>query len=214
MKLFRLHLHYLTPPMRLLVACLFAFFIFSCQPKKTETQSKDSTATKPAKDEAAIIGEQSEADSLKGSVRARAYGTIGTAEIKIAYYSPAVRERIIWGGLVPFDKVWVTGAHSATSIECNQALIIGDKEIPAGKYAFFTVPGKKEWTIIINKNWRQHLTDSYDAKDDLVRVKIIPEVENKNQERLRYVIESESATQGEIVVYWEKLEISLPVRVK
>ncbi|NOS91559.1 MAG: DUF2911 domain-containing protein [Cyclobacteriaceae bacterium] len=200
--------------MCLFVACLFAVSILSCQLKKTETQSKDSTVTKPVKDEGAIIGEQPEADSLKGSVRARAFGTIGTAEIKIAYYSPAVRERIIWGGLVPFDKVWVTGAHSATNIEFNQTLLIGDKEVPAGKYAFFTIPGKKDWTIVINKNWRQHLTDSYDPKDDVVRVQVTPEIETKNQERLRYVIESESATQGEISVYWEKLEISLPIRVK
>ncbi|MCE2996396.1 MAG: DUF2911 domain-containing protein [Cyclobacteriaceae bacterium] len=200
--------------MRLLIACVFAVFIFSCQSKKTETLSKDSTATKPAKEEGAIIDEQSQADSLKGSVRARAFGTLGQAEIKMSYYSPAVRERIIWGGLVPFDKVWVTGAHSATSIEFNQTLIIGDKEVPAGKYAFFTIPGKKEWTIVINKNWRQHLTDSYDPKDDVVRVQVTPEIETKNQERLRYIIESQSATQGEVVVYWEKLKITLPIRVK
>ena len=199
--------------MRLLVACLIAVLVFSCQLKKTETQSKDSTTTKPVKEEGAIIGEQSEADALKGSVRARAIGTVGTTEIKIAYYSPAVRERIIWGGLVPFDKVWVTGAHSATNIEFNQTLIIGDKEVPAGKYAFFTIPGKKDWIVIINKNWRQHLTDSYDPKEDMVRVQVSPKIETKNQERLRYVIESESATQGEIVVYWEKLKISLPIRV-
>ncbi|MBI3219503.1 MAG: DUF2911 domain-containing protein [Bacteroidetes bacterium] len=200
--------------MRLLVACSIALLIFSCQSKKTETQSNDSTSAKPVKEEGAIINEQSEADSLKGSVRARAFGTIGAAEIKIAYYSPAVRERIIWGGLVPFDKVWVTGAHSATSIEFNQTLIMGDKEVLAGKYAFFTIPGKKDWIIVINKNWRQHLTDSYDSKDDVVRVQVAPEVVTNNQERLRYVIESESGTEGEVTVYWEKLKITLPIRVK
>lgn len=125
-----------------------------------------------------------------------------------------MRERIIWGGLVPFDKVWVTGAHSATSIEFSKDLVIGGKLVAAGKYAFFTIPGKSEWTIIINKNWRQHLTDRYDEKEDVVRVKVKPETEDRHQERLRYAVEIDSNTEGEIVVYWEKLEISLPFNLK
>jgi len=125
-----------------------------------------------------------------------------------------VRGRIIWGGLVPFDKVWVTGAHSATSIEFSRELVINGKTIAAGKYAFFTIPSKKNWTIIINKNWRQHLTDQYDEKQDVVRITTTPEIEDKNQERLRYLIEKESDSVGEIVVYWEKIEISLPFKIK
>lgn len=126
-------------------------------------------------------------------------------------FSPAVRGRVIWGGLVPFDNVWVTGAHSATSIEFNHEVVVGGLNIPAGKYGLFTIPGKDEWIIIINRNWDQHLADEYDPKDDLVRVKVKPEVENLRQERLRYVIESESNRKDEIVIYWEVLEVSLPV---
>ncbi|MCE2894270.1 MAG: DUF2911 domain-containing protein [Flammeovirgaceae bacterium] len=139
--------------------------------------------------------------------------TLGKNEIKIAYYPRAVRGRIIWGGLVPLDKVWVTGAHSATSIEFNQDIIIENNIIAAGKYAFFTIPSREEWTIIINKNWRQHLTDRYDEKEDVLRVKVVPEVEVKSQERLRYVIEKKSEKDGEIVLTWEKLEVSLPFKV-
>ena len=89
--------------------------------------------------------------------------------------------------------------------------MIAGVAIPSGKYALFTIPGKEEWTIIINKNWEQHLADDYDQKQDVVRVKVKPEIEEVNQERLRYVIESESDNAGEINIYWEKLEISLPV---
>ena len=138
-------------------------------------------------------------------------GTIGTVGIAINYYSPAVRGRVIWGGLVPFDNVWVTGAHRATSIDFDKEVVIAGVAIPSGKYALFTIPGKEEWTIIINKNWEQHLADDYDQKQDVVRVKVKPEIEEVNQERLRYVIESESDNAGEINIYWEKLEISLPV---
>lgn len=188
----------------------------SCNSKGTTEKQplKDSlSGMKPDKDQATTIQEQSQLDSLKGSIKAEAVGKIGDTEIKISYYSPAVRGRIIWGGLVPFDKVWVTGAHSATSIEFSHDLIIEDKTIKAGKYAFFTIPSKKNWMIVINKNWRQHLTDHYDEKDDVIRVKVAPETEEKMQERLRYVIEVDSDKEGEIVVYWEKLEISLPFKV-
>ena len=70
------------------------------------------------------------------------------------------------------------------------------------------------WTLILNKNWQQHLTDNYDPKDDVVRVQVKPETEEPHQERLRYVIETESPTSCEVVIYWEKLEISLPVSIQ
>jgi hypothetical protein len=197
---------------------LVVIIIFStCNSKKPSesNKAKDSLiVVSPIKEQVAIIQEQSQPDSLKGSVRAEATGKLDDTELKISYYSPSVRGRIIWGGLVPFDKVWVTGAHSATSLEFNRDLVVEGKTIVAGKYAFFTIPGKNEWTIIINKNWRQHLTDRYDPKDDVVRVLVKPEVEDKNQERLRYVVEVDTPTTGEIVMYWEKLEISLPFKVK
>jgi hypothetical protein len=143
---------------------------------------------------------------LKGSLKARAIGSIGDVRITIDYHSPAVRGRVIWGGLVPFNNVWVTGAHRATSIDFDKEVVIGQVTVPAGKYALFTLPGKEEWTIIVNKNWDQHLADDYNQKEDIVRIAVKPETEETNQERLRYVIE-----EGEISIYWEKLKISLPI---
>ena len=75
----------------------------------------------------------------------------------IQYYAPAVRGRMIWGGLDPFDEVWVTGAHSATNWEFIKDIVINGQTIAAGKYAIFTIPDKDKWTIIINENWNQHL---------------------------------------------------------
>ncbi|MBC8923868.1 DUF2911 domain-containing protein, partial [Escherichia coli] len=77
------------------------------------------------------------------------------------YHSPGVRKRIIWGGLVPYDEVWVTGAHDATTVEMPKAFVVNGKTIPAGKYAIFTIPGKNAWTVIINKQWQQHLATEY-----------------------------------------------------
>ncbi len=189
--------------------------LFACSGKKTneKPETNSSQVVAPVESNARIIGEQSEPDTLKGSLKAKAMGTIGDVGITIIYYSPAVRGRVIWGGLVPFDNVWVTGAHRATNIEFNGDVVIGGVKIAAGKYALFTIPGKEEWTIIINKNWDQHLTDNYNQKDDIVRVKVKPETEAKNQERLRYVIETDGAKTGEVVVYWEKIEVSMPIAV-
>ncbi len=167
----------------------------------------------PKDEDIRIIAKQTDADTLKGSLKAKTMGTIGNAGITINYYSPAVRGRAIWGGLVPFDNVWVTGAHRATSIDFNQEVVIGGETIAPGKYALFTIPGKEEWTIIINKNWDQHLADDYAQKEDVVRVKVKPETEGANQERLRFVIESEENGKGKIVIYWEKLEVSLPITI-
>lgn len=181
----------------------------------TQKQEAKTETTPPVTDkksmEAVVIQPQTESDTLKGSLKALVTGKIGNTVVTINYYSPAVRGRVIWGGLVPMDQVWVTGAHKATSVEFEGAVKIGDVEVPGGKYSLFTIPSKDEWTIIINKNWDQHLADEYDQKDDLVRIKVKPKTEEVNQERLRYVIESEERKKGEIVVYWEKLEVSLPI---
>jgi hypothetical protein len=201
--------------MKPLLACVILIVLFSnCSNPKTSTEQKDNASqiVAPQEEGTVIIAEQSATDTLKGSLKAKAMGTIGNTGITINYYSPAVRGRIIWGGLIPFDNVWVTGAHRATNIDFNQEVEIGGVKILPGKYALFTIPGKEEWTVIINKNWDQHLADDYDQKLDIVRVKVKPETEETHQERLRYVIEQEGDNDGEIVLYWEKLEVSLPIQ--
>ena len=201
--------------MKQLLACiiLIAFFSNCSNPKSNENQKENKAQIGASLEEGTvIIAKQSEADTLKGSLKAKAMGTIGNTGISINYYSPAVRGRIIWGGLIPFENVWVTGAHRATNIEFNQEVEIGGVKIAPGKYALFTIPGKEEWTIIINKNWNQHLVDDYDQKLDIVRVKVKSETEETHQERLRYVIEQEGDNDAEIVLYWEKLEISFNIK--
>ncbi|WP_034256423.1 DUF2911 domain-containing protein [Adhaeribacter aquaticus] len=178
------------------------------------TQEKKNTAAAPANgatDKAIVIKEQTDADNLKGSLKAVETGKIGKVNLVINYHSPAVRKRIIWNGLVAFGQVWVTGAHSATTLETNGTLKIGGKAIPAGKYALFTIPGEKEWVVILNKNWEQHLADEYAQKDDIIRVTVKPQKTDKLQERLRYVVKSTGANKGTLEIQWEKLRIPVPI---
>ncbi len=148
-------------------------------------------------------------DTTKKSIKCAAVGKIGNANIRINYYSPGVRGRIIWGGVVPMDEVWVTGAHAATNIEIDKAFIIDGKKIAAGTYAIFTIPSNGEWIFILNKNYRQHLTDDYNVKEDIVRVKVKPVESNAVTERLQYFIEA-----GKLAIAWEKIRIEIPVTVQ
>ena len=120
-------------------------------------------------------------DTLKKSVPRVAMATIGTTHVHINYFSPGVRDRVIWGGLVAYNTVWVTGAHAATHIQFYKPVIINNQKIEAGTYAIFTIPNKNEWIFILNKNYQQHLTDDYSTKDDLLRLKIKPQLHKLTQ---------------------------------
>ncbi|MEN9609605.1 MAG: hypothetical protein RLZZ628_419 [Bacteroidota bacterium] len=100
----------------------------------------------------------------------------GSSEIQVAYARPLARGRKIFGGLVPFDSIWRTGANDCTTLTFKEAVIIGNKIMPAGKYALFTIPSKDEWTIILNADTTLHGTNGYDMKKDLHRFKVKPAV--------------------------------------
>lgn len=151
-------------------------------------------------------------DSIKGSPYQSVSATVGTTKIEMGYSFPGVKGRIIWGGLVPYDKVWVTGAHLATFVEFSKKVRIGDKDIPKGKYAFFTIPGKEKWIAIINKRFDQHLADEYNEKEDLVRLELVPENHAFTQ-RLTYAIEKIDDQTAAIVMQWEKLALRVPVKL-
>lgn len=154
------------------------------------------------------------ADTSKKSIPSETSKLLGNTTVKINYHSPGVRERIIWGGLVPYDNVWVTGAHKATTLEIGKDFMVGENKIPAGKYALFSIPGKEEWIVIINKNWNQHLADDYDAKDDVARIKVKPEILKENQERLKYEIEQTGERIANIIMSWEKLSVKFGLMIK
>ncbi len=149
-------------------------------------------------------------DTTKRSLPSRAIVRLNQDSITIDYHSPGVRNRIIWGGLVPYGEVWVTGAHNATRLYMPHPFIVNGISIPAGNYALFTIPGKKEWTVIINKHWEQHLASEYDSKDDVVRMAVKPK-KTGHMERLQYFIEDGKEGRILISMAWEKLRIEFPL---
>lgn len=180
-----------------------AVTLSACQSKK-ESSENHAHHTSPVNEEA---------DTVKKSLPKETHAMIGDAHITIKYTAPVTKGRVIWGGLVPYNEVWVTGAHRATSFEINKDFTIGNQNVPAGKYAIFTIPGEEMWTFILNKNWDQHLTDDYDAADDILRLTVTPERLEENQERLLYAIEKVSETEAELQISWEKIRLTIPFRL-
>jgi hypothetical protein len=142
------------------------------------------------------------------SPRAVAMEMVGNNHVHIDYGSPSVRGRNIWNGLVAFGQVWVTGAHSATWIEFSEDVKINGQLVPKGKYGFFTIPGKKEWILILNQNWNMHLADDYDEQLDIIRLTVKPEKNKKITEALTYEVQALTDRKGRISVTWEFLSVS------
>lgn len=180
-------------------------FIYACQSNQSQEHSQDHSKHSQHQPK-----QELKSDTAKGSPKRMAMTNIGNAHVHIEYNSPAVRKRIIWGGLVAFDQVWVTGAHNATSISFSEDVMIAGKKINKGKYAFFTIPSEKEWTLILNKNWEQHLTDEYSEKEDVLRWKSKPEP-NEHTERLIYQVISQGNDKGKVEMIWEKVKISFEI---
>ncbi|MGK0255273.1 MAG: hypothetical protein ACI9OE_002800 [Mariniflexile sp.] len=142
-----------------------------------------------------------------------AMAMVGDAHVHIDYSSPGVRGRIIFGGLVAYDSVWQTGAHNATWIETTKDLTINGKLLPKGKYGFFTIPSKKDWTVIFNKNWEQHGKDDYDQKEDVIRFKVTPTITEAITEHLEYKVTKTNESEGVIYFAWEKATLNIPFKV-
>lgn len=134
-------------------------------------------------------------------------GKIGNATISINYGSPSVKGRTIWGELVPYGKVWRTGANNATTFETDADLTIQGQTLKKGKYALFTIPEQNEWTIIFNKNTDQWGAYNYKQEEDVLRVKAKPSVGAEMVESLKFEVGKNAVT-----IKWEKLAVSFDVK--
>jgi hypothetical protein len=123
-------------------------------------------------------------------------------DVSISYNSPSMRGRVIMGGLVPYGKVWRTGANPATTIKTDADLMIGTALVPAGTYTLFTLPSADTWKLIINKQTGQWGL-SYNAAQDLGRVKMTMAKPPALVEKLNYSLVDQGAGKGELRLAWE-----------
>lgn len=137
-----------------------------------------------------------------------ATGKVKDANITIAYGSPSVKGRTIWGDLVAYDKVWRAGANDATTFETSKDITVQGKKLPAGKYSFFLVPkASGTWTAVFNKEAKQWGAYKYEESKDVLRVDVKTKTLKATQEALVYKVNSNGFTMD-----WDK--ISVPVEIK
>lgn len=139
---------------------------------------------------------------------ATATGKIKDANITIAYSSPSVKGRAIWGGLEAYNKVWRAGANEATTFETDKDITVQGKKLPAGKYSFFLIPKESgTWTAVFNKESKQWGAYKYQEGQDALRVDVKTKALPAKQETLVYKVNGNGFTMD-----WDKT--SVPVEIK
>jgi len=143
----------------------------------------------------------------------QASAKIGAASISIDYSRPSIKGRKIMGGLVPYDKVWRTGANAATTLKTDAAITIGGAEVPAGTYTIYSLPGEKAWKLIVNKQTGQWGTQ-YDQAQDLARVDMKLEALPQPVDLFTITLVATGAKAGQMVLEWENTRLIVPIAVK
>lgn len=149
------------------------------------------------------------------SQKAMLMQTVGDTDVMITYHRPNINERKLYGSeaekaLVPYGKVWRTGANDATVFEVTNDVMINGKELKKGKYSFYAIPNEGEWTLIFNKTWDQWGT-IYDEKMDALRVMVKPVMSDVAVESLRYTVENVEANKADVHLAWGKARVPFTV---
>ena len=139
---------------------------------------------------------------------------IGLTTVTVDYHRPALRGRAVWGKLVPFDKVWRTGANEATTIAFSRGVTFAGKAVPAGKYALFTIPRKSgAWTVIVSRKATQWGAYKYDPSTDVARVELKPGKSKATQEWMSFRFSGATPASAVLELAWDKLTLQLPIAV-
>ncbi len=137
---------------------------------------------------------------------------LGTIDVK--YSRPSSKTREVFGGLVPYNKLWRTGANAATLVRFTEPVEINGKKIDTGSYALYTVPGYDSWEVIFNKGVNNWGVEGYKEAEDIVRFRVAPI-------RIRYALENFTiqfdnlqAESCELLLKWEKTAVVIPIKVR
>lgn len=139
--------------------------------------------------------------------------TVDGKSVSIKYSAPSVRGRKIFGGLVPYEKVWRTGANAATTLKTEANLKIGTATVPAGTYTLYTLPSADTWKLIINKQTGQWGT-VYNQNQDLARVDMKKETLSTPQEVMSITLDPFRGKSSTLHVRWDTIEVSVPVKAE
>src|SRR5213595_198313 len=138
---------------------------------------------------------------------------IALTDITIKYHRPLVNGRKIWGGLVPYGKVWRVGANENTTIEFSDPVSVEGKPLAKGVYGLHMIPNPDSWTVIFSKTNTAWGSYSYDQKEDALRVDVKPRPLAENKEALEFDFEDLKPTSTAVTMKWEKLGVPFTISI-
>lgn len=144
---------------------------------------------------------------------ARVEQRVGISDFSVDYSSPAVRNRKIWGELVPLGKPWRTGANAVTKLTAENDFTFGGKKVPAGAYALYTIPGKDSWSVVLNSGADAWGAPGPDPKKDVAKVTVKPQSLPNARERLTFIFSDTTDDSTNLDLEWEKVRVSVPLKV-
>lgn len=138
---------------------------------------------------------------------------VGLTDVELVYSRPSVKNRAIFGAMVPYGKVWRTGANQATKVTFSTDVKLNGKDVPAGTYALMTIPGKDEWTVIVNKGPEGWSPYKYDAKQDLVRFTVKPISMPWSMETFTIDLNEIRDESAKLTMIWDKTKVPIDLTV-
>ncbi len=138
--------------------------------------------------------------------------TIGVTDVTIHYGRPGVKDRKVWGELVPYGEVWRTGANESTTITFSTAVKVEGHELPAGTYGLQTIPAADQWTLVLSKDVEVGGGFNYKPENDAMRATVKP-MPAEHRERLAFDFDDVTDNSAKVVLHWEKIRVPFTVEV-
>ncbi|MEO6719066.1 MAG: DUF2911 domain-containing protein [Ferruginibacter sp.] len=135
----------------------------------------------------------------------------GLGSIEVTYSRPSAKGRKVFGDLVPNDKLWRTGANSATKLSFTEPVEIGGRKLDSGTYVLYTIPGEESWEVIINKGVKNSGVDGYKESEDVVRFKVVPTKEKTKTETFTMQFANVKPESCELRLIWENKVVAIPI---
>lgn len=152
-------------------------------------------------------------DEPRVSPNASVTQTIGTTIAEVTYGRPSVNDRVIFGELEPFDKVWRTGANEATTITFSDDVMVEGEVLSAGTYGLFSIPGEEQWTIIFNDVVEQWGAFDYQESEDVLRVEVDAE-ESHYLEQMMIYFDNITESGANLVIHWDETRVPVLIEIQ
>jgi tetratricopeptide (TPR) repeat protein len=133
---------------------------------------------------------------------------VGLADVTLSYSRPSARGRKIFGDLLPYGQLWRTGANAATKLTFSDEVTVNGTKVPAGEYSLFTIPGKDEWTVMLNKNAKASAND-YKEAEDVARFKVKARQDGRPLRNVHHRLFGPYPNAASMNIKWENTKVAL-----